>query len=163
MDFLLYFVLLKLFEHVLAERHQVQKNSKTRHYYWRRQKKNLKRDSMIGNLCFRKFTLCLMLVDPWVNWNNDHNLSHIVTWQFLAQYMLTISWFQIFWLTSKKNTELIISITWHFKQNHVLILDWGIRVDCQDSNTVQERIIIFRSLWGPSEPAYPCAGKYHKG
>lgn len=119
-------------------------------YYWKAQ-------------WFRKFTLYLMLVDPWVNWNNDHNLSHIVTWQFLTQYMLTMSWFQIFWLASKKNTELIISITWHFRQNHVLISDWGIRADCQDSNMVQERIIIFRSLWGPSGPAYPCAWKHHKG
>lgn len=38
-----------------------------------------------------------------------------------------------------------------------LIVDGGIRVDCQDSDKVQKRIIIFRSLYAPSGPAYPYA------
>jgi hypothetical protein len=59
MDFILYFVVPKLFEHVLAGRHYAQKNGKTKHYYWRRQKKLERR-----HLCFRTFTLCLMLVGP---------------------------------------------------------------------------------------------------
>lgn len=91
MDSILYFVLLKLFEDILAGRHRAQKNRRPKHYYWRRQK-NLEKGLFYGKpQYFRKFTLCLVLVDPRVNWNNDHNLSHIVTWQFLAQYMHAVS------------------------------------------------------------------------
>lgn len=78
MDFILYFVLPKLFEHVAAGRHHAQRI--VNKALLLEKAKILGRDSMVGKpQCFRKFTLCLMLVDPWETWNNIHNFSHIVT------------------------------------------------------------------------------------